>query len=62
MGNRGGGERQGIFLVFKNIFNVEQDDPGLVLLSNNLSDKREWYLVWILQLQLLNLLKETEIY
>ena len=37
--NRGG--TQGIFLLFKKVFNIYQYDFGLVLLSNSLSDRRE---------------------
>ena len=39
--NRGG--IKGIFLLFRKVFNFNQYDFGLVLLSNNLSDKREWH-------------------
>ena len=37
--NRGG--KQGIFLIFRKVFNIDQYDFGLVLLSNSLSDRRE---------------------
>ena len=34
------GEIRGIFLLFRNIFNIDQYDFGLVAGSNNLLDKR----------------------
>ena len=34
---------QGIFLLFRKVFNVDQYDFGLVLLSNSLSDRRNFY-------------------
>ena len=37
--NRGG--MQGIFLLFRKVFNIDQYDFGLVLLSNSLSERRE---------------------
>ena len=32
---------QGIFLLFRNVFNIDQDNFGIVLLSNSISDRRE---------------------
>ena len=37
--NRGG--MQGIFLLFRKIFNIDQYDFGLVFLSNSLSERRQ---------------------
>ena len=37
--NRGG--IQGIFLLFRKVFNIDKYDFELVLLSNSLLDKRE---------------------
>ena len=52
---------QGIFLLFRKVFNIDQYDFWLALGSNNLSDKQRNINSWIFQLKISTLFEETEI-